>query len=99
MVSADAKTTQLKAATTVFFTLAALNFGVFVVVSHYIGGDALNGYSAGGRYYLDSKGHLTEVSRAVFAYSKWHAISLFVTHPLAAAAAWRLAKLRKRNPR
>jgi hypothetical protein len=60
----------------------AINFVIFVAVTFYLGGDALNGYSADGHYYLSQKGKLTEVTEAVFTYSKWHAISLLVTFPI-----------------
>lgn len=52
-----------------------------------IGGDAINGYAEGGRYFLRAHGKATEVSQAVFTYSKWHAISVFVTVALAMAIA------------
>jgi hypothetical protein len=53
------------------------NFLLFVAIAGAIGGDALNGTGAGGRYYLDSHGQKTEVSRAVFVYSQVHAVSAF----------------------
>ncbi|HKM68340.1 MAG TPA: hypothetical protein VJX70_14310 [Candidatus Acidoferrum sp.] len=63
--------------------LGSVNFAVFWVAAVYLGGDALSGHAFDGRYYLSSHGHLTEVSRAVFTYSKWHTYSVFLTHPLA----------------
>lgn len=63
--------------------LGLLNFFVFFCTAMYLGGDAINGHSSNGHYYLADHGHLTEVSRAVFAYSKWHVISVWITHPLA----------------
>ena len=65
------------------FLIAIVNFLAFVIVGSFLGGDALNGHQEGGRYFLANHGKLTETSRAVFIYSKIHAISLFVTHPLA----------------
>ncbi|HEY4943729.1 MAG TPA: hypothetical protein VII56_20040 [Rhizomicrobium sp.] len=64
--------------------LGLANFFAFMVGTLVLGGDAVNGHAANGHYFLDDKGHLTEVSRAVFLYSKWHVYSLFVTHPIAA---------------
>lgn len=57
-----------------------LNFFAFFAVSMSIGGDALNGRVVNGHYYL-GPGKLKEVSPALFAYSRWHGISLFVTFP------------------
>jgi hypothetical protein len=70
----------------VVFTVAIINFAVFFVIAIIIGGDALNGHETAGHYYLANHGALTEVSYFVFIYSKIHAISLFITHPLAMIA-------------
>ena len=59
-----------------------INFLIFVAVSLYIGGDALNGHSVDGHFYLSQKGKLTEVTESMFTYSKWHAISLLVMFPI-----------------
>jgi hypothetical protein len=66
-----------------FGTFAVVNFLAFWVVAVAIGGDALNGKVENGRYYLMSHGRYTERSFAVWTYSRWHAISVFVTWPLA----------------
>ena len=76
-----------------------VNFFSFVLISVMIGGDALNGHAAGGHYYLASHGKLTEVGQGLFAYSKWHALSLFVTHPLAIIAMAIRAAREKRKRR
>lgn len=65
------------------FALAIINFLVFFFVAMKIGGDALNGHMENGRYFLANHGVLTEVSRPVFEYSRIHAGSLIITHPLA----------------
>jgi len=68
------------------YTLVAigiLNFISFCIVAGVIGGDAVNGKTEGGRYYVSEHGHDTEVSRSVFEYSRFHAHSVWVTHPLA----------------
>jgi hypothetical protein len=72
------------------------NFIVFFVVAVVLGGDAINGKTDGGRYFLANHGRLTQVSRGIFEYSRYHAISLFITHPMALLAAWR-AKATTRN--
>jgi hypothetical protein len=70
--------------------IGVANFLAFVLVAGAIGGDALNGYIDHGHYFLRNHDLVTEVSRSVFVYSKWHSISTFVTHPLAIVAAWML---------
>ena len=72
----------------IIFLLALLNFGLFIVNAMFLGGDALNGKVEGGRYFLSNHGVYTEVNYFVFTYSKLHAISLFITHPLAILAAF-----------
>jgi hypothetical protein len=62
--------------------LALVNFAVFFVVAVMLDGDAINGHVQSGHYYLMSHGHYTEVSAAVWHYSYWHTISVFVTHGL-----------------
>ncbi|HEY7120805.1 MAG TPA: hypothetical protein VH475_29745 [Tepidisphaeraceae bacterium] len=66
------------------------NFLVFVLVASAIGGDALNGYAEHGHYFLRNHTVVTEVSQSVFIYSRWHAVSTFVTHPVGIVAAWML---------
>ena len=78
------------------FVLAIVNFAAFWVMAVYLGGDAVNGGIRDGHYYLMSHGRSTEVSAAVFNYSKWHAYSVWVTHPLGLLAAFVLAR-RKSN--
>ena len=76
--------------TTVLLCFA--NFAAFWLVALFIGGDAISGKAVAGHYFLSSHGHLTEVSRAVFVYSKWHVRSLFVTHPLAFLCVWLMTR-------
>lgn len=71
------------------------NFVVFFLGALYLGGDAVNGRTVDGHYFLANKGHLTEVSHAVFMYSKCHTLSIFITHPLAILCAWRLNRQSK----
>ena len=76
--------------------VALVNFFSFIAIDLYLGGDALNGRQAAGHYFLANHGRMTEVSRTVFEYSQWHALSLFVTHPLALLIGW--LAFRKRKP-
>ena len=65
------------------FLIAFLNFTAFWIVALCIGGDAMNGKVQAGRYYLANHGKYTEVTQCVWAYSKIHTISVWITHPLA----------------
>ncbi|MEW6367843.1 MAG: hypothetical protein AB1714_24705 [Acidobacteriota bacterium] len=56
------------------FIAVILNFAVWAFVGMSLGGDALNGKAASGKYFLGGKGRLTEVSRAVYAYSYAHTL-------------------------
>jgi len=62
------------------FVIAIANFLSAGLVAQFIGGDALNGYEKAGRYFLRHHGALTEVSWAVFTYSRCHFVSVFFTH-------------------
>ena len=64
------------------------NFLIFVIVGIYLDGNALGGESEAGRYFVSEHGHLTEVSRAAYLYSQWHARSILLTHPLVLICAW-----------
>jgi len=55
--------------------IALISALTFVGIALLIGGDAINGRSDGTHYFLASHGRYTEVSRAVFQYSRIHAIS------------------------
>jgi hypothetical protein len=65
------------------FAVALVNFTAFFVLSLAWGGDALSGKVADGRFYLGHKGRYVEVSEAKWRASRAHAISVWVTHPLA----------------
>ena len=69
-----------------FIALGALNFGSFVIHSQQIGGDAVNGRRANGHFYVSNHGKETEVSQQQWNLSRWQAVSLIVTHPLAMGA-------------
>lgn len=74
-----------------------LNFAAFWIGAVYLGGNALNGSVQDGRYLLMNHGALKQVTRQVFEYSRWHALSLWVTHPLGVAAGMLAIHLRKRG--
>src|SRR4051812_26095174 len=74
-----------KVSTKVFIVLAVLapfNFLLYAVIADNIGGDAINGKVDAGRYYLGSHGQYTEVSRAVFTYSKFHTYAVWANYLL-----------------
>jgi hypothetical protein len=61
-----------------------LNFVAFWHVSVSIGGNAVSGKVEDGRYFVSSRGRLTEVSEATWRYSYAHKASIWITHPLGA---------------
>jgi hypothetical protein len=63
--------------TTVVAVLWFVNFGAYLIIATLIGGDAINGHVASGRYYLAMHGHLTQVSRSMYEYSRWHTYLLW----------------------
>jgi hypothetical protein len=66
----------------IFNAVATIYFLSFWAVAVVIG-DALYGHTEDGRFFLSNHGKLTEVSHAVFVYSKLHALSAIATVPLA----------------
>jgi len=82
-----------------FAALAAVNFVAFVAITFYLGGDALNGHVQSGHYFLGlhSNGPFTEVSRAVFVYSAWHALSVIASMGfILIAESWRRLRAKGR---
>jgi hypothetical protein len=77
--------------------IAGVNFLIFWIVAGLIGGDALNGYSENGQFFLFNQGRVTEVSYATFLYSKVHALSVIFLVTLALASGW-FARSRHKNP-
>lgn len=59
------------------------NFFWCLAESMRLGGDGLNGYVRDGHYYVSEHGVDTEVSRSEWKMSRTHALSVFLTHPLA----------------
>ena len=64
------------------FAVAWLNFTVYWIVGVCLGGSADNGRIQDGKYFLGSHGTYTEVSEAVFTYSRIHGESTLITHAL-----------------
>src|SRR5262245_22218796 len=88
MEPSNRKLSPLQIAYAVFSGLTILNFFVFAALTMHFGGDAVNGMIKDGHHYLygysahaGKKGY-TEVSAAVYAYSRWHCYSLFITWPI-----------------
>lgn len=73
---------MLRIAGRVAVLLALANFTAFWFASMALGGDALNGRSTNGHYYVAEHGNYTEVTETQFRYSAWHARSIFATHAL-----------------
>lgn len=63
--------------TSVIAVLWFVNFAAYLVIAALIGGDAINGHVELGRYYLAMHAHLTQVSRSVYEYSRWHTYFLW----------------------
>lgn len=82
---------------TIVAVVCLANFAAFFIAAVVLGGDAINGRAEGGRCFLASHGKLTEVSREIYVYSRYHAISLWITHPLAFLAAWRAKAAKERS--
>lgn len=80
-----------------------VNFTCFWIADVAIGGSAANGKIEGGKLYLGSHGKYTEVSKAVFDYSRIHGRSIWATHPAAMGSmvllGIRKAKERERRER
>jgi hypothetical protein len=77
--------------------IGLLNFAVIFLVANWLGGDAVNGKEEGGRYYLANHGKLTEVTHAVWSYSRAHVYSVFVTHPIAMFAGFMSSREKRRS--
>lgn len=79
------------------FAIAIVNFLVFFVVAINIGGDAVNGKIEDGKYYVANHGKYTQVSKALFTYSRFHVYSVWVTHPVGIIAIGLLSVVEKRK--
>jgi hypothetical protein len=80
------------------FLLWVVNFSAYVVVANWLGGDAVNGHAEAGRYFLG--GHqTTEVSRAVFEFSRWYTYILWVHGAVTCVSAIIQSRANKRHIR
>lgn len=74
-----------------------LNFLLFIAGTFFIGGDAINGKTENGRFYVwgyhNGSKQFTEVSRSTFEYSRWHCYTVFATWPLAMLAGLVLSRI------
>ncbi len=61
--------------------VCAFNVLAFGLVALLLGGDALVGGGAPGRYFLSDRGTLTEVSRGTWRYSRAHSLSIWFSIP------------------
>jgi hypothetical protein len=75
--------------------LVLINFVVFFVVANAIGGDAVNGFTKDGHFFLVNHGKATEVSEVVFTYSKWHVYSVWATYGCLFVAGFRYRYLKR----
>jgi hypothetical protein len=66
--------------------IAVLNFCAFWYSALILGGDAGNGKKDGGRFFVGAHGKYTEVTEWVYRYSRFHCLSLLVTHSLGMVA-------------
>ena len=85
----------MKRFTQIVSLLWIANFVVYVLVASWLGGDAVNGHSEAGHYFLAMHGHTTEVTRGVFEFSRWYTY-FFIAHFSVAfvfgVIQWRAAK-------
>ena len=75
--------------------IAMANFGAYVVVTLWLGGNAMNGKVEAGHYFLSNHDNFTEVGRGVFIYSYSHTVVTFIAMLLAFCT---LSRARGRPP-
>ena len=66
-----------------FVIIGFANFFSLINEEEHLGGNASNGYSKDGHFYVTSHGKLKEVSEADWNHNKKHSVSVMITHPLA----------------
>ncbi|HVA49519.1 MAG TPA: hypothetical protein VNH11_24345 [Pirellulales bacterium] len=74
----------------VIIAIGFANFTCFWLADVAIGGSAANGKVEGGKFYAGSHGKYTEVSKAVFDYSRIHGYSIWTTKSDAKMTRYRL---------
>jgi hypothetical protein len=72
---------------------------VFVVVTIIIGGDAINGKTEGGHYYLYLQGHLNEVSSSIWHFDRTFTIFIMIVSPLSALGGTVLKAMSRKRER
>jgi hypothetical protein len=73
----------MKRFTRIVSLLWIANFAIYAAVALWLGGDAVNGHSEAGHYFLAMHGHATEVSRGVFKFSRWYTYFLMAHFSIA----------------
>ena len=66
----------------IVFAIAVINFIAVYLVTNLLHGDGLNGFVHNGHYFVNSHGVYTEVTEQIWTLSRYHMLSLFITHPL-----------------
>ncbi len=57
----------------------AINLISFILISIYLGGDAVNGKIIAEHYFLGNGQHYTEVDKSMYIYSQYHAVFILLT--------------------
>jgi hypothetical protein len=73
------------------FVIGIVNFVVSMLIYHKLGGDAFGGYVKDGHYFVGDHGRYTETTKTVWAYCRYHTMSVIGTHAVAIASAVLLA--------
>ena len=91
--------TVVRIALTAGVAIAVLNFAVFSMAAAYYGGvpstPLFNAAPAAGPYFLDERGHLTDVSRQVFTALQWQCRSVIFAGILGVICGWTLKRKRQ----
>ena len=80
----------------VIFIGGLLNFVALLMISMWVGGDAVQGKVEDGRYFVAEEGRYHEVSATFYRLNQLHVISIFLTVPLAGLVTWRGERRGKR---
>ncbi len=57
----------------------AVNLVSFILISIYLGGDAVNGKIIADHYFLGNGHNYTEVDKSMYVYSQYHAVFILLT--------------------
>jgi len=63
----------------ILVSVTFINFLIFGILTVKLGGDALNGFTKGGKYFVASHGNIKEVSKTMWIISRYQAYSIFIT--------------------